>query len=189
MTSKSSDKVSISVTADDFVVLRREGAERVKKSRHNKDGIAVLKEPSDPAKAQRRIEERFGFTPDQLIPAIAEEHGLLSNICKRFKVPPSSLQRYLKLNEACGQAMRDAREAMGDVAEKKLFDLIVEGDVRCILYYLSTVHRHRGYGLRSGDDPFNEQSRPVFVETVNVVAVPSGTFLPPLPDKSKVIDN
>lgn len=149
---------------------------------------------SPPQKAKRKatrfIEKKYGLTPEKLIPVIFREHGLISNISKHFKIPQTTLGRYLKNEEACGQAVLDAREAMGDAAEKKLFELIKEGDVRCILYYLSTVHRARGYGLRASDDPFSANTQPVYVETVNVVAVPSGQFLPkPAPGKPKVIDH
>jgi hypothetical protein len=133
------------------------------------------------------IERRFGVTPEKVLPVIFKNRGLLSHTAKHFKMPASTMARYVKSVDKLAEAMHDAREAMGDEAEKKLFNLIREGDVRCILYYLSTVHRGRGYGLRTSDDPFHDATRPVYVETVNVVAVPSGTFLPA--NKPVVIDN
>ena len=69
---------------------------------------------------------------------------------------------------------------MGDKAERKLFEAIEAGDVRCILFYLSTVHRHRGYAHAAEDQSAADSNGrgPVFVETVNIVGIPSGTFLP-----------
>jgi len=129
-----------------------------------------------------------GVTPAKVASVIRREHGLMTNVSKHFGIPYTTMLRYVKHRPECQEAVTSAREAMGDVAEKKLFELIRGGDVRCLLYYLSTVHRNRGYGLRPGESPFDPDGggkRPVFVDTVNIVAVPSGQFLPVPP---KVIE-
>jgi hypothetical protein len=128
-----------------------------------------------------KIEQRHGLTPSLVATLILKHRGLLTSVCRSLKVPRATMNRYVAKHEECMEAMEHARDAMGDVAEKKLFELIDAGDVRCVLFYLSTVHRHRGYAMRPGEEGAggdNNGRGPVFVETVNIVGIPSGTFLP-----------
>src|SRR5262245_50901394 len=134
-------------------------------------------------------EQRFNITPKLVAHMLRQQNGLLTATAKKLGMPHATLHRYIKAVPECREAAEEAREAMGDIAESKLFELIRQGDVRCLLYYLSTVHRNRGYGLRPGESPFNPQeNRPVFVETVTVIGIPSGTFLPN-PGEPPTIDN
>jgi len=141
------------------------------------------------AKALARTEARLDLTPAKLNAVIAKEHGLLTQICRTLKVARTTMQRYIEKHPECQEALQHARDAMGDVAEHKLFDLIKQGDVRCLLFYLSTAQKHRGYAMGAGTnqavDPDGGHG-PVYVETVNIVGVPSGTFLP---REATVIDN
>lgn len=133
-----------------------------------------------------RLEKRYDLTPAKVTKLILVERGLLINVCRSLKVPRAALNRYIKQHAECAEAMIQAKEAQGDKAEKKLFELIDAGDVRCILYYLSTVHRNRGYGMNGRPGPIDSGGdHQVFIETVNVVGVPSGTFLP----KEKIVDH
>jgi hypothetical protein len=39
---------------------------------------------------------------------------------------------------------------MGDKAEKKLYELVEQGDLRAVSFYLSCCHKDRGYGSSPG---------------------------------------
>jgi hypothetical protein len=126
-----------------------------------------------------RLEKKHRLSPQRVNAAISKERGLITQVCRTLKVPRTTLQRYIEKHESCIEALLHARDAMGDKAENKLFEKIEQGDVRCILYYLSTVQRHRGYGLNGADVPGDiGETGPVYVEQVNIIGVPSGTFLP-----------
>jgi hypothetical protein len=143
-------------------------------------------------RAVAKVETRHHISPKVVSEALLKSHGLLKMAAHALDMPRATLVRYIDRHEVCMETLHAAREGMGDVAEAKLFELIEEGDVRCILYYLSTVHRGRGYGTRNEEDPAGSNGRgPVFVETVNIVGVPSGTFLPKdvATKDSMVIDN
>jgi hypothetical protein len=136
-----------------------------------------------PAKRKRRYlartEKKYKVKPHKVVAALIREHGLIGPAATVLNMPRTTLMRYVEQYEVCREALAHAREGMGDHAESKLFELIDQGDVRCILYYLSTVHRARGYGLNNSDDPMRHASGgPTFVETVNIIGVPPGTFLP-----------
>ena len=132
------------------------------------------------AKNLAKVEARHNITPSLVAAVILKQRGLLTYVARTLKVPRMTLGRYIDKHPECVDALEHAREATGDKAEQKLFELIDAGDVRCVLFYLSTVHKHRGYAMRPGDiDPNDQNGRgPVFVETVNIVGIPSGTFLP-----------
>jgi hypothetical protein len=127
-----------------------------------------------------RVEARHNITPSLVATMILKQRGLLTQVCRSLKVPRETLRRYIDKHPECVDAMENAVAAMGDKAESKLFEAIDAGDTRCILFYLTTVHRHRGYAMRPEDQSAAESNGrgPVFVETVNIVGIPSGTFLP-----------
>jgi hypothetical protein len=142
-----------------------------------------------------KLERRYHLTPSKVAVLILKERGLLTYVCRALKMPRTTLVHYIERYPECIEALDHARNAMGDKAEQKLYELIDAGDVRCILYYLSTVQRHRGYGLNANainSESGGNDNRQVFVETVNIVGVPPGTYLPKeiaAPDNSAVIDN
>lgn len=169
----------------DLAVARRNGgAVKVRRNGRTK----TVKAPPPKPTANELIAKRFKFTERVLVQAIIKCDGSLIEVARRFKIPRTTLLRYVENNKLCQMALDDAREGMGDEAETKLRQLIREGDVRCLLYYLSTVHRHRGYGLNASDSPGGGSS-PTFVADITIIGVPSGTFLPPGDTGTKLIDN
>ncbi len=123
----------------------------------------------------RVVKARQSLTQEAVIEAITNERGMILHAANALGVSRKILREYIADHAACADAHKEAREAMGDTAERKLYDMIDAGDVRCIMYYLSTVHRDRGYGMKGHESlPNNNQT---YVSTVNIVAIPSGQFL------------
>ena len=138
---------------------------------------------------EARQEKIHNFSIDKVCDALAQERGMITHAAARLGVTVTLLRNYIGKNSVASKALLEAREAMGDVAEKKLYELIEAGDVRCIFYYLSTVHRHRGYGLK-GTDPSQLGEAKQVVNTINIVSVPAGQFLTKEEiDSEKVIDS
>lgn len=133
-----------------------------------------------------RIEAKYGLTVEEVCKAITLERGLLTEVALRLGVSRSIIRNYIGERPLCAQTLKDAREAMGDVAERKLFDLIEAGDVRCIMYYLTTVHKARGYGVKRDDSMFENHAH---VTAINIVSVPNGTYLSSEEIKQLSIEN
>ena len=75
-------------------------------------------------------------------------------------------------------ALKELREALGDLAERKLYDLIEAGDFRAITYYLSTMGKSRGYTVTFAGTALDASTNnTAMLVEVNIVAVPSGHFL------------
>lgn len=135
-----------------------------------------------------RLEQKYGLTTTAVVIAITEERGLVSRIAQRLGITPTVLRDFLRQRDVCAMALKEARESMGDTAEKKLFEQIEKGDVRCIMYYLSTVHKRRGYGMTRDADPNFAGTNQVYVEQINVIGVPSGQFLSSEEAKAPLIE-
>lgn len=122
----------------------------------------------------KRMAAKYSLTPEKVCEALVLDRGLIADAALRLGVARGVLYKYIADRPLCAATLKDAREAMGDVAERKLFELIEAGDVRCIMYYLSTVHKARGYGVKRDDSLF--ENRPQ-VTAINIVSVPPGQYL------------
>jgi hypothetical protein len=118
------------------------------------------------------------LTPDGVVEVLRKEHGSLFHTALTLGITRSRLQVYMEKHTSCMTAWKEAHETLGDIAERKLHELIMAGDVRCILWYLTTKHAQRGYGKVDGmlEQPFTEQRR-MHVSTVNIISIPSGHYL------------
>ena len=84
-------------------------------------------------------------TAQRIIEAIKESNGLLSLAAKKAHVGYSTLWRYTKEFPSVQQAVFEAKEAMLDFAEGKLYSKIKDGDNVAIIFYLKTQGKVRGY--------------------------------------------
>ena len=64
-------------------------------------------------------------------------------------VARSTVSRYCERYAACREARDQARETVSDIAEATLEDQVIAGDLRAVIFYLSTRARDRGYGNRT----------------------------------------
>jgi hypothetical protein len=90
---------------------------------------------------------------DEVCEVIREEHGLISPAAIRLGVTRSVLSCFVRTRQKCITVLKEAREALGDKAEQRLYDLIEAGDYRAIVFYLTTMCKDRGYVLPRGTSP------------------------------------
>ena len=118
---------------------------------------------------------------ERVCDALRAEKGLVTPAAKRLGMDPGNLHRYIKAHARCQDVQRLAREGLCDLAERKLIDLVEVGDYRAISFLLASLAKARGYGLppnsmlnNFGDTTTNN----VVIQSVKIVSVPSGVFLP-----------
>jgi hypothetical protein len=118
------------------------------------------------------------LTTDGVVAVLREECGSIFHTALALGITRSRLTNYMERHKPCMQAWKEAHDNLGDVAERKLHELIMAGDVRCILWYLATKHAHRGYGKADAEatEQFGE-SRQMHVSTVNIISIPNGHYL------------
>lgn len=126
--------------------------------------------------AYRKTTDIEPLTAERVCAAIKQERGSIFHTALALGTTRTRVERFLAKNTKVIAAYREAHEDLGDLAERKLYQLIEAGDVRCILWYLSTKHAARGYGKEQTELPFGEEQRR-HVSTVNIIAIPNGRFL------------
>lgn len=88
---------------------------------------------------------REQYTAQQVADALRDARGFASVAARRLGCSDGTVRNYIARYATCKQAVTDAREAMIDLAEGKLYANINEGDNTAIIFFLKTQAKHRGY--------------------------------------------
>ena len=84
-------------------------------------------------------------TATRIIKALKETNGLLTMAAHKSGIGYRTVCRYVAEFPSVKEAAQDAKEAMLDFAEGKLYSKIKAGDNVAILFYLKTQGKARGY--------------------------------------------
>ncbi len=84
-------------------------------------------------------------TAIRIIKALKETNGLLTMAAAKSGIGYRTVCRYVAEYSSVRAAAQDAKEAMLDFAEGKLYQKIKAGDNIAILFYLKTQGKARGY--------------------------------------------
>ena len=91
------------------------------------------------------ISRKREHTAEKIIAALKETKGLLTLAARKAGVSYTTVNRYAKDFPSVRQAVEEAKESMTDFVEGKLFQKISHGDTACIIFYLKTQAKKRGY--------------------------------------------
>lgn len=69
----------------------------------------------------------------------------ISATCKALGISRQTWYNYIDDNPSFGVMLSDAEESLLDLSESKLFQHINEGDKTCLIFYLKTKGKNRGY--------------------------------------------
>ena len=84
-------------------------------------------------------------TAQRIIEAIKASNGLLTLAAKKAHVGYTTMWRYTKEFPSVRLAVEEAKETMMDYVEGKLYENIKNGDNACIIFFLKTQGKSRGY--------------------------------------------
>ena len=84
-------------------------------------------------------------TAARIIKALKETNGLLTMAAAKSGIGYRTVCRYVAEYPSVKEAAQDAKEAMLDFTEGKLYQKIKAGDNTCIIFYLKTQGKARGY--------------------------------------------
>lgn len=85
------------------------------------------------------------YTAQQVADALTAAKGFVSVAARNLGCTDQTVRNYIERYSACKQAVTDAREAMIDYAEGKLYQNIQNNDTVSILFFLKTQAKQRGY--------------------------------------------
>lgn len=109
-------------------------------------------------------------TAARIIKALKETQGLLTIAAVKAGISYTTINRYVADYPSVKAAAQEAKERMLDFAESKLYNKIKNNDNICIIFYLKTQGKARGYIERT--DIGNPQG-----EAFRVDHDPKGTLI------------
>lgn len=117
--------------------------------------------------------------PEDVAATLRKERGSIFHTAMAHGVTRSRMIKFIEQSKPCAEAYKEAHEVLGDIAERKLWELVEAGELRALIWYLGTMHAHRGYGKfnEQSELPFGEVRKPMHVSQVNIIAIPNGQFL------------
>lgn len=89
------------------------------------------------------------YTAQQVADALTQAKGFVSVAARNLGCTDQTVRNYIERYAVCKQAVTDAREAMIDYAEGKLYQNIQNNDTVSILFFLKTQAKQRGYVERT----------------------------------------
>ena len=89
------------------------------------------------------------FTAQQVADALTQAKGFVSVAARNLGCADNTVRNYIERYAVCKQAVTDAREAMIDYAEGKLYQNIQNNDTVSILFFLKTQAKQRRYVERT----------------------------------------
>ena len=89
------------------------------------------------------------YTKEQIKNALIERNGFISQAAKLLQCEQTTVRNYITRYPELNDVLKDAREEMLDVAEKKLTENIMNNDNTAIIFFLKTQGKTRGYQEKS----------------------------------------
>ncbi len=99
------------------------------------------------------------YTVDQIAGALRDGNGILSVAAKILGCHRNTIYNYLEDNPELKDIAEECRETLVDEAEQILLKKVKEEDMRCVMFVLRTLGRHRGYCSHPGyaaEEPSNK---------------------------------
>ena len=94
---------------------------------------------------KKKEQKRTEVTKETLLKHLEQNIGNISMACHFAKCSRSTFYRYYNDDESFQQKVDDIGELAIDICESELWKQIKDGNVPCILFYLKTKGKKRGY--------------------------------------------
>ena len=95
--------------------------------------------------SKKKEQKRTEITKDALLQQMEQNMGNVTLACHFGKCNRSTFYRYYNSDDVFKAAVDDIQEIAVDICESELWKLIKEGNVPCILFFLKTKGKSRGY--------------------------------------------
>ncbi len=95
--------------------------------------------------SKKKEQKRTSITKDVLLQHLEQNMGNVTLACHFGKCSRSTFYRYYQDDKEFAKSVDDITEVAIDICESELWKQIKEGNVPCILFYLKTKGKSRGY--------------------------------------------
>lgn len=85
------------------------------------------------------------LTNKQIVEAYQKKGCNISSACIALKIARKTFYDRRKKNKKLDEALTEIEESLLDFAESKLLEKVQEGDNTCLIFYLKTKGKDRGY--------------------------------------------
>lgn len=106
----------------------------------------------------KRKETRTDTQKNAMLQALQSSLGVVSTACKNVGISRQTHYEWMKEDIDYASSVKDLENVTLDFAESKLHELIYEGNVASVIFFLKTKGKARGYVERSEIDV--TQSKP-----------------------------
>lgn len=106
----------------------------------------------------KRKETRTDTQKNAMLQALQSSLGVVSTACKNVGISRQTHYEWMKEDIDYASSVKDLENVTLDFAESKLHELIFEGNVASVIFFLKTKGKARGYVERSEIDV--TQSKP-----------------------------
>ena len=103
-------------------------------------------------------------TDEKLIELIYKYKGFVTQVSQAAGISRLTFYNRMHKNEDIETALADAREQIVDFAESKLLELIQDGNINAIMFFLKTQAKHKGY--------YEKQEIDQKSQVINIIEVP-----------------
>ena len=137
----------------------------------------------------RRDKYRYTLTAadDEFILEMIENHKPMVFIADKIGCSRKALGEYIHSNPVLQEAFTNAKDAMDDLAEVRLFEKINQGDLGAIMFYMPRQMRHRGYGDHQVIESQEDKDR-IVIGHIDVPEDAPDTSVPPAPEVDSIDD-
>ena len=137
----------------------------------------------------RRDKYRYTLTSadDEFILEMIENHKPMTFIADKIGCSRKALGNYIHSNPILQEAFSNAKDAMDDLAEVRLFEKINQGDLGAIMFYMPRQMRHRGYGDHQVVENQEDSDR-IVIGHIDVPEDAPDTSVPPAPEVDSIED-
>ena len=95
--------------------------------------------------SKKREQTRTKVTKDALLDALRQNMGNVTLACHFAKCSRSTFYRYIESDDHFKSEVEEISNIALDICEAELWKQIKDGNVPCILFYLKTKGKKRGY--------------------------------------------
>jgi hypothetical protein len=91
---------------------------------------------------------KVAYNKNQLIEAMKKSLGIVTNACQMCNVSRETFYTYMEKDAEFKKQIEDIENTQADFVESQFMKNIKNGDTSCIIFYLKTKGRKRGYTER-----------------------------------------